>query len=83
MSLSIGGNDVTEFFNVLLERIKFPYRELDLNRSYDWNIMEDLKIRLCTLADVSYRLYLVVLDVLHDADWRGLESLRLQRSKTQ
>jgi actin-related protein 8 len=68
MSLSIGGNDVTEFFNVLLERIKFPYRELDLNRSYDWNIMEDLKIRLCTLADVSCRLYLVVFDVSHYTD---------------
>jgi len=68
MSLSIGGNDVTEFFNVLLERIKFPYRELDLNRSYDWNIMEDLKIRLCTLADVSYRPLLIVFDVLHDSD---------------
>lgn len=52
MSLNIGGDDITEFFSVLLERIKFPYRELDLNRSYDWNVMEDLKIRLCTLADV-------------------------------
>lgn len=53
MALSIGGDDITEFFSVLLERIKFPYRELDLSRSYDWNIMEDLKIRLSTLADVG------------------------------
>jgi len=53
MSLNIGGDDVTEFLSVLLGRIKFPYRELDLNRSYDWNVMEDLKWRLCTLADVS------------------------------
>lgn len=52
MSLNIGGDDITEFFSVLLERIKFPYRELDLNHSYDWNVMEDLKVRLCTLADV-------------------------------
>jgi actin-related protein len=52
MSLSIGGDDITEFLYVLLRRIKFPYKDMDLNRSYDWNVMEDLKSRLCTLADV-------------------------------
>ena len=52
MSLSIGGEDITEFLYVLLRRIKFPYKDMDLNRSYDWNVMEDLKSRLCTLADV-------------------------------
>ena len=52
MSLSIGGDDITEFLYVLLRRIKFPYKEMDLNLSYDWNVMEDLKARLCTLADV-------------------------------
>jgi actin-related protein 8 len=68
MSLSIGGEDITEFFNVLLERIKFPYRELDLNHSYDWNVMEDLKIRLCTLADVRRRLCSVVRDFSPNVD---------------
>jgi actin-related protein 8 len=53
MSLSMGGDDITEFLNVLLRRIKFPYKDMDLNRSYDWNVMEDLKSRLCTLADVG------------------------------
>ena len=52
MSLSIGGDDITEFLYVLLRRIKFPYKDIDLNHSYDWNVMEDLKSRLCTLADV-------------------------------
>lgn len=52
MSLKIGGDDITEFLYVLLERINFPYRDIDLRRSYDWNIMEDLKSRLCTLAEV-------------------------------
>ena len=52
MSLSIGGDDITEFLYVLLRRIKFPYKDMDLNNSYDWNVMEDLKARLCTLADV-------------------------------
>lgn len=52
MSLSIGGEDITEFLYVLLRRIKFPYKDMDLNNSYDWNVMEDLKARLCTLADV-------------------------------
>lgn len=53
LSLNIGGDDITEFFYVLLERIKFPYREINLARSYDWNVMEDMKARLCTLAEVS------------------------------
>jgi len=59
MSLNIGGDDITEFLYVLLERINFPYRDIDLRRSYDWNIMEDLKSRLCTLAegDVALNLY--------------------------
>jgi actin-related protein 8 len=52
MSLNIGGDDITEFLYVLLERINFPYRDIDLGHSYDWNIMEDLKSRLCTLAEV-------------------------------
>lgn len=54
MSLNIGGDDITEFLYVLLQRIHFPYRDLDLTRSYDWNVMEDLKARLCTLAEVGF-----------------------------
>ena len=48
----MGGDDITEFLYVLLRRIHFPYRDLDLARSYDWNVMEDLKNRLCTLTEV-------------------------------
>ncbi|PPQ67891.1 hypothetical protein CVT26_007091 [Gymnopilus dilepis] len=59
MTLSMGGDDITEFLYVLLERIKFPYRDIDLNKFYDWQVMEDLKSRLCTLADsdVALNLY--------------------------
>ncbi|KAI0741338.1 actin-like ATPase domain-containing protein [Daedaleopsis nitida] len=59
MVLSMGGNDITEFLYVLLEKIGFPYRDIDLARSYDWQVMEDLKARLCTLAegDVALNLY--------------------------
>ncbi|KAF8202322.1 actin-related protein [Pholiota molesta] len=59
MTLNMGGDDITEFLYVLLNRIKFPYREIDLNQTYDWNVMEDLKSRLCTLADsdVALNLY--------------------------
>lgn len=51
--LSIGGDDITEFLYVLLDKINFPYKELNLARSYDWNVMEDLKERICTLQEVS------------------------------
>ncbi|KAI0330934.1 actin-like ATPase domain-containing protein [Cubamyces sp. BRFM 1775] len=59
MVLSMGGNDITEFLHVLLEKISFPYRDLNLARSYDWHVMEDLKARICTLAegDVALNLY--------------------------
>lgn len=53
MSLNIGGDDITEFLYVLLDRISFPYREIDLARSYDWVVMEDIKSRICTLSEVS------------------------------
>ncbi len=51
MTLSMGGDDITEFLYVLLDRIGFPYRDINLVRAYDWNVMEDLKVRLCTLAE--------------------------------
>ncbi|KAG6886231.1 hypothetical protein C0993_010793 [Termitomyces sp. T159_Od127] len=59
MSLNIGGDDITEFLYVLLKRINFPYRDLDLNYAYDWKVMEDLKSRLCTLSEdhVALNLY--------------------------
>ncbi|EJD07297.1 actin-like ATPase domain-containing protein [Fomitiporia mediterranea MF3/22] len=59
LSLSVGGDDVTEFLSVLLDRISFPYKELDLTRMHDWIVMEDLKCRICTLneADVALNLY--------------------------
>ncbi|KIJ20923.1 hypothetical protein PAXINDRAFT_95903 [Paxillus involutus ATCC 200175] len=52
MSLNMGGDDITEFLYVLLERISFPYRDINLARWHDWLVMEDLKSRLCTLAEV-------------------------------
>ncbi|KAJ7696593.1 nucleus protein [Mycena rosella] len=59
LNLNMGGDDITEFLYVLLERIHFPYRDINLARSYDWGVMEDLKARLCTLAegDVALNLY--------------------------
>lgn len=59
LSLNMGGDDITEFLHVLLQRIKFPYRSLDLNRAYDLAVLEDLKGRLCTLmeSDVALNLY--------------------------
>jgi hypothetical protein len=50
--LNVGGNDITEFLYILLERTGFPYRDLDLARSYDWDVMEDLKSRTTTLHEV-------------------------------
>jgi actin-related protein 8 len=48
----MGGDAITEFLYVLLERINLPYRDLDLSRSYDWAVMEELKAKVCTLIEV-------------------------------
>ena len=50
--LNMGGDYITEFLYVLLDRICFPYRDINLARSYDWSVLEDLKGRLCTLTEV-------------------------------
>ncbi|KAJ3522623.1 hypothetical protein NM688_g8848 [Phlebia brevispora] len=59
ISLNMGGDDISEFLYILLQKINFPYRELDLARSYDWKVIEDLKAKICTLAegDVALNLY--------------------------
>jgi actin-related protein 8 len=64
--LNMGGDDITEFLYVLLQKINFPYRELDLARAYDWNVMEDLKARLCTLAEVASFLATFIVTVCAD-----------------
>jgi len=51
MSLSYGGDDVSELYLRLLERINLPYRTADLCRTYDWTMMEDLKFRSESLAE--------------------------------
>ena len=51
--LSYGGEDVTRTFIRLLSRISFPYKEVDLNRMYDFLLVDDLKKRLCTFNDID------------------------------
>jgi len=35
----------------LLERSSFPYRDLDLAKSQEWLMMDNLKIKICTLEE--------------------------------
>ncbi|KAF8623025.1 hypothetical protein AX15_006537 [Amanita polypyramis BW_CC] len=58
LMLNIGGDDITEFLYVLLQRIGFPYKDINLAHSYDWKVMEDLKTRLCTLTETDLALNL-------------------------
>jgi hypothetical protein len=53
MTLNLGGDDITEVFYVLLQQSCFPYKEMDLTRLYDWNLMQDLKHQFCTFIIVS------------------------------
>jgi actin-related protein len=53
LTLNLGGDDITEVFYVLLQQSCFPYKEMDLARLYDWNLMQDLKHQYCTFIIVS------------------------------
>lgn len=55
LALDYGGDDVSELYLRLLERINLPYRSADLTRTYDWIMMEDLKFRSASLAEVRLR----------------------------
>lgn len=51
ITLSYGGDDVTVALKALLERSSFPYRDLDLAKAQDWIMLDQLKIRICTLEE--------------------------------
>ncbi|WVR05120.1 hypothetical protein IAU60_002132 [Kwoniella sp. DSM 27419] len=51
MRLDYGGDDITSALVTILQRSNFPYRELDLARSQDWIMMDNLKNKICTLEE--------------------------------
>lgn len=53
MVLDFGGDDITEFLSTLLMRSGFPYRELDLKRSYDFKMMDQLKQKMIVLSEAD------------------------------
>ncbi|KAF8603889.1 actin-like ATPase domain-containing protein [Ceratobasidium sp. AG-I] len=59
ITLDFGGDDITEYLFYLLKGINWPYRECELNRIYDWNLMTKLKKTICSLAetDVALNVY--------------------------
>ncbi|KAJ1959684.1 actin-like protein arp8 [Dispira parvispora] len=48
-----GGDDITRTFTELLKQRQFPYVELNLNRAYDWNLMDELKEKYVTLSEID------------------------------
>lgn len=56
MQLLLGGNDVTEFLHVLLQRISFPYADANLGRMHDWIMLDELKKNMCSLNEVYIQL---------------------------
>ncbi|KAG7544248.1 hypothetical protein FFLO_03361 [Filobasidium floriforme] len=49
--LNYGTDDVTTFYTELLKRISLPYKELDMSRRTDREMMDDLRIRTCIMLD--------------------------------
>lgn len=53
IQLNYGGDDITAALVALLQRSSFPYKELDLSRPQEALMMDNLKIKICTLEEVS------------------------------
>ncbi|ODN84742.1 hypothetical protein L202_00622 [Cryptococcus amylolentus CBS 6039] len=51
MKLHYGGDDITSSLAHLLEQSSFPYRDLDLARAQDFLMMDNLKMKICTLEE--------------------------------
>ncbi|WVQ98665.1 hypothetical protein IAU59_005796 [Kwoniella sp. CBS 9459] len=51
MKLNYGGDDITSALVTILQRSNFPYRDLDLSRSQEWLMMDNLKNKICTLEE--------------------------------
>ena len=62
MRLDFGGDDITELLYTLLQRIIFPYRELDISKWCDWHLIENLKERMIVLSEVRRFGYISVVD---------------------
>ncbi|GAA5916887.1 hypothetical protein JCM8208_005443 [Rhodotorula glutinis] len=59
MVLDFGGDDITRFLMTLLQRLSFPYKDIDLAKWHDWIVVEELKERLVVLSegDIGLNLY--------------------------
>ncbi|KAK3177737.1 hypothetical protein Dsin_033216 [Dipteronia sinensis] len=59
VNLKYGGSDITEAFVKMIIYNHFPYAEVNLNRRHDFQLMEELKQKFCTMleADISVQLY--------------------------
>ncbi|WVF72264.1 hypothetical protein IAT40_007076 [Kwoniella sp. CBS 6097] len=51
MKLNYGGDDITSALVTILQRSNFPYRDLNLARSQEWLMMDNLKNKICTLEE--------------------------------
>ncbi|KAI9270798.1 hypothetical protein BDA99DRAFT_433986 [Phascolomyces articulosus] len=59
MTIAIGGDDITKTFASFLLANRFPYTDINLARSYDWRLAQELKEKWCTMneADISVQVY--------------------------
>lgn len=49
--LPYGGDQLTQLFLALLQQHSFPYQECNLARALDFELMDELKLRLCTMDE--------------------------------
>lgn len=57
--LPYGGDELTRLLASILKHHAFPYHPCNLNRQLDWDLMDELKVRMCTMDedDLSSAVY--------------------------
>lgn len=59
IKLNFGGDNITETFTKFLLQQHFPYKDINLNYSYDWQLAQTLKHDFITFndADIAVQIY--------------------------
>lgn len=53
IQLAIGGDDITTVLTGMLRKQNFPYKQLDLNCTWEWQMMEQLKEDMLLLSEAD------------------------------
>lgn len=79
MLMKFGGDDIAQTFTQVVKTIDFPYKEVDLTKNYDWDLMTWLAEQCCCFNEVSDPLTNASLSVIRCVACSRADLVRLPR----